>query len=91
MSDGENDPKQEAMYKEEEKLRKQSEREAQRNRERGQQDWEKDAGDKNYLKDLDWFLSRSQVGFPCPLGSGILFATDGLIFFRASLRPSWTS
>lgn len=62
MLDGWNDPKQEAMYKEEEKLRKQSEREEKRERERGQKDWEKTAGDKDYLKDLDWFLNRSQVG-----------------------------
>lgn len=61
MSDGGNDRKQEAMYQEEEKLRKQSEREGKRDRERDQKEWEKNAGDKKYLKDLDWFLNRSQV------------------------------
>lgn len=61
MSDGEHDREHDAIYREEEKLRKQSEREEERERERGQKEWEKKAGDKDYLKDLDWFLNRSQV------------------------------
>lgn len=63
MSDGGNGRQQEAMYKEEEKLRKQSEKEQRRDRERDQKEWEKKAGDSTYLKDLDWFLNRSQVSF----------------------------
>lgn len=61
MSDGGNDREREAMYQEEEKLRKQSEREEERKRERDRKEWEKNNGDKKVLKDLDWFLNRSQV------------------------------
>lgn len=61
MSDGGYDREQDPIYQEEEKLRKQSEQEEKRERERGQREWEKKAEDKNYLKDLDWFLNRSQV------------------------------
>jgi hypothetical protein len=63
MSDGGNGRQQDAMYKEEEKLRKQSEREQERDRERDRKEWEKKAGNSTYLKDLDWFLNRSQVSF----------------------------
>lgn len=72
MSDGGYDREHDAMYKEEEKLRKQSEREGKRERERDQEKWKKNAGDKNYLKDLDWFLNRSQVRIcPCDPCSGM--------------------
>lgn len=61
MSDAGSDSNQEAMRKEEEKLRKQSERDAGKTKEREQQKWQKKSEDTGYLKDLDWFLSRSQV------------------------------
>lgn len=61
MSDGGNDREREAMYQEEEKLRKQSEREDERKRERDRKEWEKNSSDKKIFKDLDWFLNRSQV------------------------------
>lgn len=71
MSDGGYDREHDAIYREEEKLRKQSEREEKRKRERDQKEWEKKAEDKNYLKDLDWFLNRSQVRIRlCHLHSG---------------------
>lgn len=49
------------MRKEEGKLRKQSEREAKKTREHEQQKWQQESEDTGYLKDLDWFLNRSQV------------------------------
>lgn len=52
---------QEAMRKEEEKLQKQSEQNAEKSREREQQNWQKKSEATGYLKDLDWFLNRSQV------------------------------
>jgi hypothetical protein len=58
------------MYKEEEKLRKQSEREQKRDRERDQKEWEKKAGNSTYLKDLDWFLNRSQVSSSLSIDCG---------------------
>lgn len=61
MSDEGFDREHDAIYREEEKLRKQSEREEKEKRERDQKEWERKAGDQNYLKDLDWFLNRSQV------------------------------
>ena len=61
MSDAGPDFDEEAMRKEEEKLRKQSERDAEKTKEREQQKWQKKSEDTGYLKDLDWFLSRSQV------------------------------
>lgn len=61
MSDEGHDREHDAIYQEEEKLRKQSERDEKIQRERDQKAWEKKAEDKNYLKDLDWFLNRSQV------------------------------
>ena len=68
-SDGiRNDGEHDAMYKEEEKLRKQSEQEGKRVRERDRKEWEKKnaGGDQKYLKDLDWFLNRSQVHYVAP-------------------------
>ena len=68
ISDAEYDSNREAMRKEEEKLRKQSEREAEKTREREQRKWQKKGEDTGYLKDLDWFLNRSQVS-ACALQS----------------------
>jgi len=50
------DPKAEKMRAEEEKLRRESKREDKARRDR----WEKDGQDTGSMKDLDWFLSRSQ-------------------------------
>lgn len=61
MSDTGYDSNQESMCKEEERLRKQSERDAKKTRERDQRKLEKNSEDTGYLKDLDWFLNRSQV------------------------------
>lgn len=49
------------MRQEEDKLRKQSEHKGKREREREQQQQEKTGRDVGLLKDLDWFLNRSQV------------------------------
>ena len=83
MSDGGHDREHDAIYQEEEKLRKQSEREEKRERERDQKEWEKKAGDKDYLKDLDWFLNRSQVRIRlCDLCSEIQIRhISGIDFF----------
>lgn len=51
----------ESMRQEEDKLRKQSEQKGMKEREREQQQWEKKGRDDGLLKDLDWFLNRSQV------------------------------
>lgn len=61
MSDAGYASNQEAMRKEEEKLQKQSEHNAETSREREQQKWQKQSEATGYLKDLDWFLNRSQV------------------------------
>ena len=66
VSDAEYDPKQDAMQQEEEKLRKQSEREAKRRRELHERNGQKNGQDEQSLKDLDWFLSRSQVRSSIP-------------------------
>lgn len=50
------DPKAEKMRAEEEKLRRESRREDKERHDR----WEKDGQDTGSMKDLDWFLSRSQ-------------------------------
>jgi ATP-dependent DNA helicase len=50
------DPKAEKMRAEEGKLRRESKREDKERRDR----WEKDGQDTGSMKDLDWFLSRSQ-------------------------------
>lgn len=54
------DPKVERMREEEEKLRKQSKREEKERKQVEGKRWQKDGQDASYLKDLDWFLSRSQ-------------------------------
>ena len=55
------DPKVERMREEEEKLRKQSKREEKERKELEEERWqEEDGRDPSYMKDLDWFLSRSQ-------------------------------
>jgi hypothetical protein len=59
MSDAAYGSQDEAMKKEEEKLEKQSRRSREQERKRAQGNLP-DADD-NHLKELDWFLSRSQV------------------------------
>jgi len=54
------DPKVEKMRAEEEKLRKESKRGDRERRDREKERWEKNGQDTGYMKDLDWFLSRSQ-------------------------------
>ncbi|CAD6580007.1 MAG: hypothetical protein ASARMPRED_009322 [Alectoria sarmentosa] len=54
------DPKAEKMREEEEKLRQQSKREEKERKESERERWQKDGQDPSYMKDLDWFLSRSQ-------------------------------
>ncbi|CAF9926807.1 hypothetical protein IMSHALPRED_007056 [Imshaugia aleurites] len=54
------DPQVEKMRDEEEKLRRQSKREEKERREVEEERWKKDGQDPSYMKDLDWFLSRSQ-------------------------------
>ena len=54
------DPKVERMRAEEEKLRKQSKREEREKKEGDKEHWQKHGQDPGYMKDLDWFLSRSQ-------------------------------
>ncbi|CAD6574501.1 MAG: hypothetical protein ASARMPREDX12_006802 [Alectoria sarmentosa] len=54
------DPKAEKMREEEEKLRQQSKREEKERKESEKERWQKDGQDPSYMKDLDWFLSRSQ-------------------------------
>lgn len=53
-------PKVEKMREEEEKLRRQSRREEKERRQAEEVRWQKDGQDPSYMKDLDWFLSRSQ-------------------------------
>lgn len=63
------------MQKEEDDLYKQSEREEKKNRERKERERRIDSGD-NYMKDLDWFLNRSQVGYSLLLpGCGAIIET----------------
>lgn len=54
------DPHVEKMREEEEKLRKQSKQEEKERKEVEKEKWERDGQDSGYMKDLDWFLSRSQ-------------------------------
>ncbi|MCJ1454041.1 hypothetical protein MMC28_004391 [Mycoblastus sanguinarius] len=54
------DPKAEKMREEEEKLRKQSRREEKERKNSDRERLQKDGQDTGYLKDLDWFLNRSQ-------------------------------
>ena len=54
------DPKVERLREEEEKLRKHSKREEKERKDLDQERWRKDGQDPSYMKDLDWFLSRSQ-------------------------------
>lgn len=54
------DPKIEKMRAEEEKLQKQSKREDKERRSNEKERWQKDGQDASYMKDLDWFLNRSQ-------------------------------
>ena len=54
------DPKVEKMRQEEEQLKKQSKREDMERKEIERERWQKGGQDASYLKDLDWFLSRSQ-------------------------------
>ncbi|KAF6228689.1 hypothetical protein HO173_011708 [Letharia columbiana] len=54
------DPKGERMREEEERLRKQSKREERERKAVEEERWQKDGQDPSYMKDLDWFLSRSQ-------------------------------
>lgn len=86
VSDAEYDSNQEAMRKEEEKLRKQSERDAEKTKEREQKQWQKKSEDTGYLKDLDWFLSRSQVKHSEFFNPRAISQR-----YRGSLRLSWTS
>ena len=54
------DPQIEKMREEEERLRKESKREEKRKKEADKERLEKEGPDKGYLKDLEWFLNRSQ-------------------------------
>ena len=54
------DPQIEKMREEEERLRKESKREEKRRKEADKERLEKEGPDKGYLKDLEWFLNRSQ-------------------------------
>ena len=54
------DPAIERMRKEEERLRKESKREERLRKEADRERWQKEGQDKGYLKDLEWFLNRSQ-------------------------------
>lgn len=54
------DPQVEKMREEEERLRKESKREEKRRKEADKERLEKEGPDKGYLKDLEWFLNRSQ-------------------------------
>jgi len=54
------DPRAEKMRAEEEKLRRDSKREEKERHEADKKRWEKDSQDTGYMKDLDWFLNRSQ-------------------------------
>ena len=53
-------PQIEKMREEEERLRKESKREEKRKKEADKERLEKEGPDKGYLKDLEWFLNRSQ-------------------------------
>lgn len=91
MSEDENDAGQKAMQREEDKLRKQSESEGnKKRREQEKRKWEKHQGDDS-MKDLDWFLSRSQVGYLPLLGCCIVAQFFGLTTCRVFLPRSWTS
>lgn len=59
-TDDASDPKVEKMRDEEERLRKQSKREEKERKETEKGKWQKDGQNTDYLKDLDWFLNRSQ-------------------------------
>ncbi len=61
MSDAAYGPEDEAMLKEEEKLEKQSRREREQEKKRAQGNLPDAKEDDSHLKELDWFLSRSQV------------------------------
>lgn len=54
------DPKVERMRAEEEKLRKESKRQDKARKGVDKEQWQKNGQDSGYMKDLDWFLSRSQ-------------------------------
>ena len=54
------DPQIEKMHAEEERLRKESRREEKERKAADKERWEKGGQDKGYLKDLEWFLNRSQ-------------------------------
>ena len=54
------DPKLEKMRQEEEKLRQQSLREDKARKGMQKDQWQKDDRNSGYMKDLDWFLNRSQ-------------------------------
>ncbi len=54
------DPKVERMRAEEERLHKESKREEKARKEADKQKLQSNGGDTSYMKDLDWFLNRSQ-------------------------------
>ncbi len=54
------DPQIEKMREEEVRLRKESRREEKERKQADKERWEKEGQDKGYLKDLEWFLNRSQ-------------------------------
>ena len=54
------DPKVEKMRQEEERLRQQSKREEKERKQADKERWQKDGQDTGYMKDLEWFLNRSQ-------------------------------
>ena len=60
MADEAYDPKVEKMREEEERLRKQSKREEKERKAADKEKLEKDGQNSGYLKDLEWFLNRSQ-------------------------------
>lgn len=78
------------MQKEEDKLRKQSEREGKQDRKREEHEREKHGGDDS-MKDLDWFLNRSQVGYSLLLpGCGVIICDFlALHMYRVFLLQSW--
>lgn len=77
------------MQKEEDKLRMQSERKRKEERKEETQHFGKNS--EKYMKDLDWFLNRSQVGFVSLFSdcASIIFELSDSRIFRASLRLLW--
>ena len=60
MADDAYDPKVEKMREEEQRLRKESKREEKERKEADKEKWQKDGQNTGYMKDLEWFLNRSQ-------------------------------